>query len=131
MDREQVRAGGVDPAEDEGGSDLALVPASEWTSVSGVSTCKGYTDGADRLAYWKSICLSIVIAVTTSGGRPVESWCKAMLLLINAVVLHVRNKEGQYFARGVVAAAQSSSKASSERAGWGGYESAAKLSWRS
>lgn len=35
--------------------------------------------------HWKSRCLSMVIAVTTRGLRPVESACNSMLLEMSAV----------------------------------------------
>ena len=45
---------------------------------------RGYERGA--AAHRKSICLSIVMAVTTRGVRPVESAWSSMLLAMSAVV---------------------------------------------
>lgn len=75
-DREEVRSRLVNPAQNERGPNLSLMPFGY--VVSGGQWGRG-TD-------LKSICLSIVMAVTTIGVLPVESACSAMLDAISAVV---------------------------------------------
>ena len=77
MDGEELRAGDVDATEDKCGTDVNLV------TIEGRVKCDYYKRMGNT--YRKSICLSIVMAVTTLGFRPVESACISMLEAIRAV----------------------------------------------
>lgn len=68
----------IDAAEDERRADVSLV------SVTRSHLYGELSREADT--YWKSICLSIVIAVTTRGFRPVERACNSMFDEMSAVV---------------------------------------------
>ena len=76
-DGEELRSSVVETAENESGSDLTLVSGNEHGELA--QRYEGR--GADL----KSICLSIVIAVTTIGFLPVERAWRAMLEEMRAV----------------------------------------------
>ena len=65
MNSEKLRTGSVNATEDKCGTDMSLVTRESRDE------CNYYRRMGS--AYRKSICLSIVIAVTTRGLRPVES----------------------------------------------------------
>ena len=76
VDGEQVRTRLVDTAKDQRRADLSLVPS---RAMSRFGECQIAT-------HWKSICLSMVMAVTTRGLRPVVSPWSSMLDEMRAVV---------------------------------------------
>jgi hypothetical protein len=82
MDGKQVRASSINASQYKCSADVALVPAMAnspyYRSAWALETLFG--------TYWKSRCLSIVMAVTTRGLRPVESACSSMLLEMSAVM---------------------------------------------
>ena len=77
MNSEKLRTGSVNATEDKCGTDMSLVTRESRDE------CNYYRRMGS--AYRKSICLSIVMAVTTLGFRPVESACIPMLEAMRAV----------------------------------------------
>ena len=77
VNSEKLRTSSVNATEDKCGTDVTLV------TREGRVKCDYYRRMGNT--YRKSICLSIVMAVTTLGFRPVESACISMLEAIRAV----------------------------------------------
>ena len=77
MNSEKLRNGSVNATEDKCGTNMTLV------TREGRDECNYYRRMGNT--YRKSICLSIVMAVTTLGFRPVESACISMLEAMRAV----------------------------------------------
>ena len=81
MNSEKLRTGSVNATEDKCGTDMTLV------TREGRNEYNYYRRMGN--AYRKSICLSMVIAVTTRGFLPVESACNSMFDAIRAVTYSV------------------------------------------
>ena len=76
-DREEMYPCRVYASENESGADMALVSTKDE---------KLYTKTDYLKTYWKSLCLSMVMAVTTRGLRPVESAWSSIWEEMRAVV---------------------------------------------
>ena len=82
VDCEELRSGGINPSQDQGGSDMTLMPD---IRVKHLDESRSY-DYPSRNTDRNNICFSMVIAVTTRGFRPVDRACSSMLEEMRAVV---------------------------------------------